>query len=98
MIQIVAKTVLFLVELLGFGCVSMITGLWWTAGFTQGNNLTLAASFAKATVSLIVASVIYYKLVFKPRGYRSRSRFYFYTGLNVSALILYLYGVFINYF
>jgi hypothetical protein len=94
MIQTIAKAILFVVELIGFGCISMIIGLWWTTGFTQGSRLTPEMSFIKATSSLIVASVMYYKLIFQPRAYRPLSRFYFYASLGVGASVSYFYGIF----
>ncbi len=94
MIQVVAKAVLILVELLGFVCISVIIGFWWTAEFTQGSRLSPEASMIKATAALLVGAVMYYKLVLQPRSYRSSSRFYFYTYLGGGALLLYFYGIF----
>ena len=96
MIQIIAKITLIFVELLGFGCISMIVGFWWTTSFTQGSYLTLEASFIKATTALIIASVMYYKLIFQPRNYRTPLRFFFYTSLCICALFFYLYGIFLR--
>lgn len=85
--------IMFLVDLLGFGGASIYIGLWWTKDFIQGTHISTDGSLFRATVGLMVASVMYYKLIFQPRTFRTPSRFYFYTTLAVSAVAGYLYGV-----
>ena len=90
MMRFIFALILSLIDLLGFGGISVLVGFWWWLEA----HANLDASLFRATVWLFFFFVMYYKLFFQPRNFRSPYRFYFYSALWVSAIIGYLYVVF----
>jgi hypothetical protein len=90
---IIGFLISLIADILGYGSILIIVGLWWTEEFAGVTPITFNASLIRATVALICALVGYHELFFKRRRSSSPFRFCFFTVLSIAALISYFYGV-----
>lgn len=87
------EALLSLAEALGFSGAAAFVGLWWLPELALATVGGIGGSLLRATVGLIIAAAMFYKLVWLRRKYRAPFAIYFYTALSIATIFSYLYGI-----